>query len=101
MGKQRKKKKKTRRDLAETPRSVVEQTIGEPLTPREEETPDEEPAAEEDTRNPAPVALSKIGASKGGKARAEKLSKKTRREIARKGAAARWKKYPRRPRLHH
>jgi len=36
------------------------------------------------------VALSKLGASKGGKARAEKLSEKRRKEIAKKAAKARW-----------
>ncbi len=87
MGK--KKKKKTRRDTAEIARSVVEQAIGETLTPREEE-PEEQP--EEDTRNQAAVALSKLGASKGGKARAEKLSAGRRKEIAKKAAQARWKK---------
>ena len=47
---------------------------------------------EPDTRNPAAVALSKLGASKGGKARAEKLSARKRREIAKKAASARWRK---------
>ena len=36
----------------------------------------------EDNRNPAAVALGALGASKGGKARAEKLSKKKLKEIA-------------------
>ncbi len=48
------------------------------------------PPEPEDTRNPAAVALSRLGASKGGKARATKLSAKRRSEIARKAAAARW-----------
>ena len=43
-----------------------------------------------DTRNPAAVALSKLGASKGGKARAAALSPATRRAIARKAVLARW-----------
>ena len=42
-------------------------------------------------KNPAAVALGKLGASKGGKARAAKLSKRRRREIAKKAARARWK----------
>lgn len=46
----------------------------------------------EKKKNPAAVALSKLGASKGGKARAEKLSAKRRREIAMMGVRARWKK---------
>ncbi len=44
-----------------------------------------------DTRNPAAVALNRLGASKGGKARARNLSKTKRLAIARKAAAARWK----------
>jgi hypothetical protein len=43
-----------------------------------------------DMRNPAAVALSKLGASKGGKARAEALSAAKRKAIAKKAAAARW-----------
>ena len=84
-------KKKTRRDTAEIARSVVEQAIGEKLTPREGDAADEG-QPQEDTRNPAAVALSKLGASKGGKARAKKLSKKRRSAIAKKAARARWKK---------
>jgi hypothetical protein len=42
----------------------------------------------EDKRNPAAVELGK----KGGKARAANLSKKKRADIAKKAAAARWKK---------
>ena len=38
----------------------------------------------------AAVVLSKLGASKGGKARAKKLSKAKRVEIAKKAAEARW-----------
>jgi hypothetical protein len=45
-----------------------------------------------DTRNPAAVALSKLGASKGGQARAAALSAKRRSEIARKAVMTRWKK---------
>lgn len=45
-----------------------------------------------DTRNPAAVALSKLGASKGGLARARSLSAAKRSAIARKAVQARWKK---------
>ena len=41
-------------------------------------------------KNPAAVALGRLGASKGGKARAQSLSKKRRRQIARLAASARW-----------
>jgi hypothetical protein len=43
-------------------------------------------------KNPAAVALGKLGASKGGKARAEKLSPERRKEIARRAAKVRWAK---------
>jgi hypothetical protein len=43
-------------------------------------------------KNPAAVALGRLGGLKGGKARAEKLSAKKRSEIAKKAATARWKK---------
>jgi len=44
-------------------------------------------------KNPAAVALGKLGGLKGGKARAKKLSAKRRSEIARNAVMARWKKY--------
>ncbi len=45
-----------------------------------------------DERNPAAVALGKLGASKGGKARAAKLSPDKRSALAKKAAQARWAK---------
>ena len=45
-----------------------------------------------DTRNPAAVALTKLGASKGGHARAAALSAAKRKAIAKKAVAARWRK---------
>ena len=57
----------------------------------QEATGQAEPAAEApDTRNPAAVALSKLGASKGGQARAAALSAARRSAIARKAVKARW-----------
>jgi hypothetical protein len=49
-------------------------------------------AADKSGKNPAAVALGRLGGLKGGKARAEKLSSKKRSEIAKRAAAARWKK---------
>ena len=43
-----------------------------------------------DTRNPHALALSKLGASKGGWARAAALSPARRKAIARKAVQARW-----------
>jgi len=58
-------------------RQILEEAIGEPLTPKPE-------------KNPAAVALGRLGGLKGGKARAAKLSAKKRKEIAEKAARARW-----------
>ncbi len=68
-------------DFATVARSVVEQAIGEKL---------DGSALEPSTKNPAAVALGKLGGAKGGKARAEALSPAKRKAIARKAAKARW-----------
>jgi len=41
-------------------------------------------------KNPAAVALGRLGGLKGGKARAKKLTAKKRAEIAKKAARSRW-----------
>jgi hypothetical protein len=43
-------------------------------------------------KNPNAVALGKLGGSKGGKIRAERLTAERRKEIARKAVKARWDK---------
>lgn len=48
--------------------------------------------SDDDGKNPAAVALGKLGGAKGGPARAKKLSKKRRADIAKKAAKARWSK---------
>lgn len=63
---------------------VVEQAIGEKL----DGSPLDDPNA---GKNPAAVALGKLGGAKGGKARAAALSPAKRKAIAKKAAAARWK----------
>lgn len=45
-----------------------------------------------ESKNPAAVALGKLGGLRGGKARAKKLSAEQRTAIARKAATARWAK---------
>ncbi len=77
------KRKKRPRDTNQLAWQIVQEATGQAPP---------EPPAEPDTRNPAAVALSKLGASKGGRARAAKLSSKKRRLIAKKAAAARWKR---------
>lgn len=44
-------------------------------------------------KNPYAVALGRLGGLKGGKARAERLSSKKRRQIAKKAAKIRWEKF--------
>lgn len=63
-------------------RSVGEDLIGERM--------DGTPLPPERQKNPAAVALSRLGASKGGFARAAALSDRKRRMIAKKAAEARW-----------
>ena len=43
-------------------------------------------------KNPAAVALGKLGGSKGGTIRAERLSPERKKEIAQQAARARWAK---------
>jgi hypothetical protein len=49
-------------------------------------------AEQQPTKNPAAVALGRMGGLKGGKARADNLSDKALSAIGKKGAAARWGK---------
>jgi len=70
-------------DFTTVARRVVEQAIGEHL--------DGSPLPDNDQgKNPAAVALGKLGGAKGGKARAKALSPERRKAIARKAAKARW-----------
>jgi hypothetical protein len=50
-----------------------------------------EPPSEQ-AKNPAAVALGRLGGLKGGHARAKKLSSRKRSQIAARAAKARWKK---------
>ena len=56
--------------------------------------PDAEPAKPKKPvkkKNPAAVALGRLGGAKGGEARAASLTPEKRAEIAKKAAATRWK----------
>ena len=70
-------------DFATVARGIVEKAIGERL----DGSPLSDPNA---GKNPAAVALGKLGGAKGGRARADKLSPAKRRAIAKKAAKARW-----------
>jgi len=48
--------------------------------------------AEEKAKNPAAVALGRLGGLKGGKARAKSLTAKQRSDIAKKAVETRWKR---------
>jgi hypothetical protein len=53
---------------------------------------DVEPEKPDDGKNPAAVALGKLGGKLGGKNRWKGVSKRKRTEIAREAAKARWAK---------
>lgn len=72
-------------DFVTVARRVVEQAIGEQL----DGSPLPDPNA---GKNPAAVALGKLGGAKGGRARAKTLSPSKRKQIAKKAAQARWHK---------
>lgn len=78
------KKPKRPRDANQLAAAIVAEATSED---REEEKAEPE-------KNPAAVALGRLGGLKGGKARAAKLSPRQRQEIARKAALARWQKKP-------
>ena len=62
-----------RRDFMQVAKSVFDAAVGDAPKPL---PPHADPPPRKDTRNPAAVALSKSGASKGGKARAANLTKR-------------------------
>ena len=72
--------KRSSSDINETAFSIVQQSTGQAAP-----VPPPVPA-----KNPAAVALGRLGGLKGGKARAASLSSKARKEIAKRAAAARW-----------
>jgi hypothetical protein len=67
------------RDLNALAASIVAEATGEPV---------------DDGKNPAAVALGRLGGQKGGRARAKSLTPERRSEIAKKAASARWDKRP-------
>lgn len=74
-------KPKRPRDPNQLAKLITELATGE----SKDKNPDE-------GKNPAAVALGRLGGKKGGKARAKKLSAKRRKEIAQKAAKSRWNK---------
>jgi hypothetical protein len=74
--------KETKQDINQIAVSIVWAATGEVL-------PIEKPKPQ---KNPAAVALGRLGGLKGGKARAEKLSPEERKKIAKEAAQQRWSK---------
>lgn len=68
--------KKKQKDPSEIARHVLDAVV-----------PDAEPPKE---KNPAAVALGRLGGKKGGPARAAKLTAEQRKAIAKRAAAKRW-----------
>ena len=73
------KKKRTKLDEAEDTNRIAARIVNQATG--------QEPPRE---KNPWAVALGKLGASKGGKARAKTLNARQRRAIAKRAAMARW-----------
>lgn len=71
-------KRSSNLDFAQNALRVVEISTGEPLRPRE--------------KNPAAVALGRLGGAKGGKGRAASMTAERRHEIAQQAAKQRWAK---------
>jgi hypothetical protein len=88
-------------DFATNARRIVEQAVGERLDGKPPtgnlvvgNVTTERPVADAVggyEKNPAAVALGKLGGAKGGKARAAALTEKQRKMIAKKAAQARWR----------
>jgi len=74
------KRSSKKKDVSELAKSIMEQAMGK--QPKE---------SVDEGKNPAAVALGRLGGLKGGKIRAAKLTKQQRFEIARKAAYARWR----------
>jgi hypothetical protein len=75
-------KSKESRDFNQNAFRIVQEATGGDNTPK----------PEDEAKNPAAVALGRLGGKVGGKARAEKLTPEQRKEIAKIAASARWKK---------
>lgn len=75
--------RKSRPDTNERAANVVATATGQPRRAKEPTK----------RKNPAAVALGRLGGPKGGKARAAALTPKQRSDIARKAAAARWEEH--------
>lgn len=81
--------KKKSSDVNVTAFEILQAVIGEPADRSHNGNAKKKLATPK--KNPAAVALGRLGGLKGGKARMEKLSAKKRTEIAKKAALTRWR----------
>ena len=83
-------KKSKPADISQLARGLFHDGMGESLT---EPSPfSDQPTETPRKKNPAAVALGKLGGKKGGAAHAKKLTPEQRKSIAQKAARARWNK---------
>ena len=76
-------KRSSIKDVNQIAKRIADLVTGNPIN----EKPIVDP-----NKNPAAVALGRLGGLKGGKARAAKLTPAKRKAIAKKAAKARWRK---------
>ena len=75
------KRSSKQKDTQQLARSVLDAVV-----------PDADQKADKPAKNPAAVALGRLGGLKGGMARAAKLSAAKRKQIAKRAAQTRWAK---------
>lgn len=82
-------KKTKSSDINVTAHEILQALTGEPSG---NTSVQRKPAKKKDqpAKNPAAVALGRLGGLKGGKARADSLTPKQRKDIAKKAAESRW-----------
>ena len=85
-------KKKKPADVNVTAYEILQAATGQSADNPRNGKPAKKPSPPE--KNPAAVALGRLGGLKGGKARAKILSPSKRVLIAKKAARARWRKTP-------
>ena len=81
-----------RSSKSEDPNLFAKSILDQIIAKHDPESLADDKAIKEAGKNPAAVASGRLGGKKGGKARAEALSPRKRKEIAKKAARARWQR---------
>jgi hypothetical protein len=81
-------KRSSKKQTRSTDENVLAKSVIDDIIYLTESDDFDKPAKE---KNPAAVALGKLGGLKGGKARSKSLTPERRKEIAQKAAQSRWK----------